>query len=79
MIVGRRGVLRVGSPDWKTIAQIVRIGLPTAVTGVVFSLIYVAVTRTATQFETGGVPGRGSGIEPMPADDPSAAVVSPGG
>ena len=60
-IVGRRGVLKVGRPDWRTLGQIVRIGLPTAVTGVVFSLIYVLVTRTATQFGTPALAALGIG------------------
>ena len=41
--------------------QVVRIGLPTAVTGVVFSLIYVLVTRTATQFGTPALAALGIG------------------
>jgi putative MATE family efflux protein len=61
MIVGRRGVLRVGRPNWRAILQVVRIGLPTAVTGVVFSLIYVFVTRTATKFGTPALAAFGIG------------------
>ena len=61
MIVGRRGVLKVGRPDWHTMRQVMRIGLPTAVTGVVFSLIYVLVTRTATQFGTPALAALGIG------------------
>ena len=60
-IVGRRGVLKFGRPDWRTMRQVVRIGLPTAVTGVVFSLIYVIVTRTATQFGTPALAALGIG------------------
>jgi len=60
-IVGRRGVLKIGRPDWTTLLQVVRIGLPTAVTGVVFSLIYVLVTRTATQFGTPALAALGIG------------------
>ncbi len=60
-IVGRRGVLAFGTPDWGTLGQIVRIGLPTAVTGVVFSLIYVALTRTAGQFGTPALAALGIG------------------
>ena len=52
-IVGRRGVVRFGRPVWADLLSVCRIGLPTAVTGVVFSLIYVALTRTTTHF---GVP-----------------------
>jgi Na+-driven multidrug efflux pump len=54
-------VLKVGRPDWRTLAAIARIGLPTAVTGVVFSLIYVLVTRTATQFGTPALAALGIG------------------
>ena len=60
-IIGRRGVLKIGRPDWRTMRQVVRIGLPTAVTGVVFSLIYVMVTRTATQFGTPALAALGIG------------------
>jgi putative MATE family efflux protein len=60
-IVGRRGVLKIGRPDWRTLATITRVGLPTAVTGVVFSLIYVLVTRTATQFGTPALAALGIG------------------
>jgi putative MATE family efflux protein len=60
-IVGRRGVVKFGRPDWLTLATVARIGLPTAVTGVVFSLIYVLVTRTATQFGTPALAALGIG------------------
>ena len=60
-IVGKRGVLRVGRPDWRTMLVVCRIGLPTAVTGVAFSLIYVAITRTATQFGTPALAALGIG------------------
>jgi putative MATE family efflux protein len=61
LIVERRGVLRVGRPNWRAILQVIRIGLPTAVTGVVFSLIYVFVTRTATKFGTPALAAFGIG------------------
>jgi putative MATE family efflux protein len=60
-IVGRRGVLKIGKPDWRVLLTIARIGLPTAVTGAVFSLIYVLVTRTATQFGTPALAALGIG------------------
>jgi putative MATE family efflux protein len=60
-IVGRRGVLKIGRPDWRTLGTITRVGLPTAVTGVIFSLIYVLVTRTATQFGTPALAALGIG------------------
>jgi putative MATE family efflux protein len=60
-IVGKRGVLKFGLPRWATWRSIMRIGLPTAVTGTVFSLIYVLVTRTATQFGTPALAALGIG------------------
>lgn len=60
-IVGKRGVLVLGRPRWATWKSIMRIGLPTAVTGTVFSLIYVLVTRTATQFGTPALAALGIG------------------
>lgn len=61
LIVGRRGVVRVSRPDGRALLEIVRIGLPTAVTGVLFSLIYVAVTRTLTGFGTPALAALGIG------------------
>jgi putative MATE family efflux protein len=60
-IVGKRRVLRFGRPDFTAMLAVVRIGLPTAVTGVVFSLIYVMVTRTATPFGTPALAALGIG------------------
>jgi len=60
-IVGRRGVVKFGRPDLQALGAVVRIGLPTAATGVVFSLIYVMVTRTATQFGTPALAALGIG------------------
>jgi putative MATE family efflux protein len=60
-IAMRRGLLRFGQFDWGAIGTICRIGLPTATTGVVFSLIYVFVTRSATQFGTPALAALGIG------------------
>ena len=60
-IVGRRGVMRFGRPDLRAIGSVIRIGLPTAVTGIAFSLIYVIVTRTATPFGTPALAALGIG------------------
>ncbi|HEV3031594.1 MAG TPA: MATE family efflux transporter, partial [Polyangia bacterium] len=51
----RRGMVRFahfGSRALRALATISRIGAPTALTGVLFSLIYVIITRTASQFGT---------------------------
>jgi putative MATE family efflux protein len=57
----RRGLLTFGPFDWAAIAAVCRIGMPTAATGVVFSLIYVFVTRSATQFGTPALAALGIG------------------
>ena len=51
-ILMRRRMVRFGRVSMQTLATIVRIGLPTALTGVVFSLIYVLLTRTTQRFGT---------------------------
>ena len=57
----RRGMVRFGRVSLQTIGLIVRIGLPTAVTGVAFSLIYVLLTRTTTHFGTPALASLGVG------------------
>ena len=60
-LVVRGRQLRFGRPDWRALQSICRIGLPTAATGVVFSLIYVFVTRSATPFGTPALAALGIG------------------
>lgn len=60
-IARRRGLLTFGPFQWRAIGAICRVGLPTATTGVVFSLIYVFVTRSATQFGTPALAALGIG------------------
>ena len=57
----RRGLLRVGRPRAQRVLTIARIGLPTAATGVLFSLVYVVMTRTTTQFGTPALAALGIG------------------
>ena len=61
LMLRHRGLVAFGAIDWSRIATIVRIGLPTAATGVVFSLIYVVMTRTTTQFGTPALAALGLG------------------
>jgi len=61
IIAMRRGLLRLRRPEWAAIAGVCRVGLPTAVTGIVFSIIYIAVTRTATRFGTPALAALGIG------------------
>ena len=57
----RRDLLRVGRPRAERIAAITRVGLPTAATGVLFSLVYAVMTRTTTQFGTPALAALGIG------------------
>lgn len=57
----RRNLVRFVTFNWPAIGTICRIGLPTATTGVVFSLIYVFVTRSATPFGTPALAALGIG------------------
>jgi len=60
-MVTRGKQLRIAGFDWNALGAICRIGLPTAATGIVFSLIYVFVTRSATQFGTPALAALGIG------------------
>jgi MATE family, multidrug efflux pump len=60
-IARRRGLIHFGVPESDRIGAVCRIGLPTALTGMVFSLIYVAITRTATRFGTPALAALGIG------------------
>ena len=60
-LVLRGRQLRFGPMDWQAVASVCKVGLPTAATGVVFSLIYVFVTRSATPFGTPALAALGIG------------------
>jgi len=62
VILVRRGMLQLGRPRARVLARIARIGAPTALTGVLFSLVYVAVARTAAQFGTPALAALGLGF-----------------
>ena len=57
----RRRMIRVGRVDVHTLASISRVGLPTAVTGIVFAVVYVLLTRTTTRFGTPALAALGVG------------------
>jgi putative MATE family efflux protein len=61
VLLVRRGLVRVRLPAPATAWAIARIGLPPALTGVLFSLIYVALTRTTTRFGTPALAALGLG------------------
>lgn len=60
-IATRRKLLRFARLRLENIQAICRVGLPTAVTGMTFSLIYVLLTRTVTQFGTPALAAIGIG------------------
>jgi putative MATE family efflux protein len=60
-IATRRGLLRVGRFEWQRVRPVCRVGLPTAITGMTFSLIYVFLTRTTTRFGTPALAALGIG------------------
>jgi len=60
-IASRRGLIRLGRPQLASVWSVCRVGLPTAVTGVTFSLIYIFLTRTTTRFGTPALAALGIG------------------
>ena len=61
VLLRQRGMLRLHRFSWRTVRAITRVGLPTAATGIMFSLIYVALTRTTTRFGTPALAALGLG------------------
>lgn len=57
----RRRKIRVGRIAFGTLAAISRVGLPTAVTGIVFAIVYVLLTRTTAEFGTPALAALGVG------------------
>ena len=60
-ILRRRRMLRFRGLRFEALPTIVRVGLPTAVTGIVFSNIYVLLTRITTRFGTPALAALGIG------------------
>ena len=60
-ILAKRGLVRFGRPSWHNIVSISRVGLPTALTGIIFSLVYVLLTRTTSLFGVPAVAALGVG------------------
>lgn len=60
-VLRKRKMVSYGRVRAATIAAITRVGLPTAVTGIVFSLIYIVLTRSIAQFGTPALAALGIG------------------
>jgi putative MATE family efflux protein len=61
-ILKRRGMIDWTLPRWNVLATILRVGAPAAATGIVFSFIYVLLTRITTQFGTPALAALGLGF-----------------
>ncbi len=61
VVLHRRGMVKFGPMRRSTIAAITRVGLPTAMTGVMFSLIYIVLTRSIAPFGTAAIAALGIG------------------
>ena len=61
LLLARRGMLRFQPLTWPTFRAIARVGFPTALTGITFSLIYVGLTRVTTRFGTPALAALGLG------------------
>jgi putative MATE family efflux protein len=61
VIALRRGLLRIGAPDWRTLPTIIRIGAPLSLAGVLLSVIYMWLTRFTSRFGTPALAALGVG------------------
>ena len=61
LILARRGLLRFGRVRRASLATLSRIGLPAALTGVLFSVVYVAITPVTARFGTPALAALGVG------------------
>lgn len=61
VVLRKRRMVRFGRVRAATIATITRVGLPTAMTGVMFSLIYIVLTRSIAPFGTSALAALGIG------------------
>jgi len=61
VLAARRGIVRLGRIRPSFVWAVFRVGLPTAITGATFSLIYVVLTRTTTRFGTPALAALGIG------------------
>lgn len=61
IVLARRRLVRVSVWHWRSALAVMRIGAPTAATGVVFSLVYIGLTRVTTRFGTPALAALGVG------------------
>src|SRR5256712_8057226 len=61
VIALRRGLLRIGAPDWRSLPTVIRIGAPLSLAGVLLSVIYMWLTRFTSRFGTPALAALGVG------------------
>lgn len=61
VIALKRGLLRVGTPDWRALPTIIRVGAPLSLAGVLLSVIYMWLTRFTSRFGTPALAALGVG------------------
>jgi len=59
--IRRRRLLHFGEPDWAAVPTMLKVGAPMALAGVLFSLIYVWLTRYTARFGTPALAALGIG------------------
>jgi len=57
----RRRLVRLAVWHWRSALTVVRVGAPTAATGIIFSLVYIGLTRVTTRFGTPALAALGVG------------------
>src|SRR5256884_3204159 len=61
VIALRRGLFRVGAPDWRPLPTILRVVAPSSLAGVLLSVIYMWLTRFTSRFGTPALAALGVG------------------
>jgi len=61
VFLARRRLVRISVWHWPSAWAVARIGAPTAATGVIFSLVYIGLTRITTKFGTPALAALGVG------------------
>ncbi|HKE90391.1 MAG TPA: MATE family efflux transporter, partial [Gemmatimonadales bacterium] len=57
----RRGLIRLGAPDWRAVPTMLGVGAPLALAGVLLSIIYMWLTRFTARFGTAALAALGIG------------------
>ncbi len=61
VIALRRGLIRLGAPDWRALPTIIRVGAPLSLAGALLSVVYMWLTRFTSGFGTAALAALGVG------------------